>query len=76
MQYASVCLKCGCHTNNLMRAQAETFKFTAPDGTIATVVDNNPDEVTFYVASGPHEGYYTHNKNTGKNEIRALNWLL
>jgi hypothetical protein len=71
--YATVCMTCGCHTNSLMRMQAESneLKVTAPDGSAAQVVENNPDEVTFYVSSGPHEGYYTHNKNTGKNEIRA-----
>jgi hypothetical protein len=53
-----------------MRLQAESFKYTAPDGTKATVVENTPDEVTFYIPSGEFAGYYLYNKTTQKREIR------
>jgi hypothetical protein len=69
-QYATVCTICWCQTNQLMRLQAESFSYTAPDGTKATVVENTPDEVTFYVPSGEFAGYYLYNKTTKKREIR------
>jgi hypothetical protein len=56
-------------TNQLMRIQAEQYRFTAPDGTEAVVVENNPDAVTFYVGTGAHQGYYHHDKRTGQNQI-------
>lgn len=72
LQYASRCTVCNCQTSQLMRNQAESItgpKLTAPDGTAAIVVENNPKEVTFYVPSGDHQGYYHHDKLTGKNSI-------
>jgi hypothetical protein len=55
-----------------MRLQAEEkSQMTAPDGTAAIVVENTPDQVTFYIPSGEHQGYYHHDKRTGKNSIAA-----
>ena len=55
-----------------MRLQSEeAAQLTAPDGTAAIVVENTPDQVTFYIPTGPHQGYYHHDKNTGKNSIAA-----
>lgn len=54
-----------------MRMQAEQYKLTAPDGTEAIVVQNDTKQVTFYVPSGPHQGYYHHDKQTGNNSIAA-----
>ncbi len=56
-----------------MRVQSEQYSFTAPDGTEAIVVENTPEAVTFYVARGEHQGYYHHDKKTGKNSIAAVN---
>lgn len=67
--YASACEVCGAHTSELMRAQAESHSFTAPDGTKATVVENTPDTVTYYVPAGPHEGYYHYDKRTKAKRI-------
>lgn len=55
-----------------MRLQSEqaASELVAPDGSNAMVVENTPDEVTFFVERGEHRGYYTHNKHTGKKEIR------
>lgn len=73
-QYASACKTCGTHTSSLMRTQArEVANLNAPDGTPAEIVENNPDSVTFYVPTGPHQGYYYHDKRTGANEIKANN---
>lgn len=70
--YATQCEVCNCITNTLMRLQSEQAapSLVAPDGNAAQVVENTPDEVTFFVESGEHRGYYTHNKHTGKKEIR------
>lgn len=55
-----------------MRLQAEEqSKLTAPDGTAAIVVENTPDQVTFYIPTGEHQGYYHHDKHTGENRIAA-----
>jgi hypothetical protein len=55
-----------------MRLQAEEVtSLTAPDGTPAIITENTPKEVTFYIPSGPHQGYYHHDKQTGKNSIAA-----
>lgn len=55
-----------------MRLQAEEKKeLRAPDGTDAIVVSNTPDEVTFYIPTGEHQGYYHHDKHTGENRIAA-----
>jgi hypothetical protein len=54
-----------------MRLQSEQYSFKAPDGTDAIVVENDTKQVTFYVATGPHQGYYHHDKQTGKNSIAA-----
>jgi hypothetical protein len=70
--YATACTVCGQWTNTLMRLQAEEVtKLTAPDGTAAIVVENTPDVVTFYIPTGEHQGYYHHDKRTGKNSIAA-----
>lgn len=69
--YATICDVCHVHTSSLIRAQAEEHMFTAPDGTKAIVVENNPEAVTFYVPTGDHQGYYHHNKHTGENRIAA-----
>lgn len=69
--YSSLCTICNSLTSTFIRLQAEQHLFTAPDGTQATVVDNNPTTVTFYVASGQHKGYYHHDKLTGENRIVA-----
>jgi len=71
--YASACSICGAHTSTLMRMQSEAAGqgLRAPDGTEAIVVDNNTKEVTFYVSSGPHQGYYNYNKQTKKYSIAA-----
>jgi peptide methionine sulfoxide reductase MsrA len=54
-----------------MRNQAETYKFTAPDGNEAIVVENTPTNVTFYVAEGEHQGYYHYDKQTNKYSIAS-----
>lgn len=55
-----------------MRLQSEEVaKLTAPDGTAAIVVENTPDNVTFYIPTGEHQGYYHHDKHTGENRIAA-----
>jgi hypothetical protein len=55
-----------------MRLQSEEqSQMTAPDGTQAIVVENTPDNVTFYIPSGDHQGYYHHDKRTGENRIAA-----
>lgn len=55
-----------------MRLQSEGIdKLAAPDGTAAIVVENNPDQVTFYIPTGEHQGYYHHDKRTGENRIAA-----
>lgn len=71
--YATACSVCGTHTSSLMRAQAEAAapQLTTPDGTKAIVVENDTKSVTFYVPTGPHQGYYHHDKQTGKNSIAA-----
>lgn len=71
--YATACTFCGTHTSSLMRAQAEAAapNLTAPDGTKAIVVENDRKIVTFYIPSGPHQGYYKHDKRTGENTISA-----
>lgn len=70
--YATACTICGQWTNTLMRLQAEEKReLTAPDGTEVIVVSNTPDEVTFHIPSGEHQGYYHHDKRTGKNRIAA-----
>lgn len=70
--YATACAVCGTWSNTLMRLQSEGIdKLTAPDGTAAIVVENNPDQVTFYIPTGEHQGYYHHDKRTGENRIAA-----
>lgn len=69
--YVTACTTCGTWTNQLMRNQAETNTFMAPDGIEAIVVDNNPDSVTFYIPAGEHQGYYHHDKHSGENRIAA-----
>jgi hypothetical protein len=73
MMYATQCSICNSMTSSLMRAQAESnqVSMTAPDGTKAIVVENNTKSVTFYVPTGDHQGYYHHDKQTGKNSIAA-----
>lgn len=70
--YATACTVCGHWTNQLMRLQSEeATKLTAPDGTAAIVVENTPDNVTFYIPTGEYQGYYHHDKHTGENRIAA-----
>lgn len=69
--YSTQCIVCKSFTNTLMRAQAEHYKFNAPDGVEATVVENTPDSVTFFVPKGQYHGYYKHNKFTNRKEL----WL-
>jgi hypothetical protein len=67
--YATRCTICNCQTSSLERSHVETLRFAAPDGTEATVVENKPGRVVFYVPSGEHSGYYRYQKGTGKKEI-------
>lgn len=71
--YATQCSNCHTITSTLMRVQAESAGegLRAPDGTEAIVVENNPKSVTFYIPSGSHQGYYHHDKQTGKNSIAS-----
>lgn len=71
--YATQCDNCHAITSTLMRLQAQEAgqNLQAPDGTQAIVVENNTKEVVFYVPTGPHQGYYHHNKQTGENSIAA-----
>jgi hypothetical protein len=55
-----------------MRLQLPAEQLAVPDGTPAEIVENNPDSVTFYVASGEHAGYYHYDKQTQKRRIEAL----
>lgn len=69
--YATVCTKCGQWSSQLDRVKIESNSFTAPDGTAAIVVENDPDIVTFHIPSGEYQGYYRHDKLSGKNTITA-----
>jgi hypothetical protein len=70
--YATQCSICNVLTNQLMRNQAESItNLAAPDGTKAIVVENNPENVVFYIPRGEHQGYYYHDKRTGENRIVA-----
>ena len=73
-QYATACTVCWCQTNQVMRTQAASndCDVSAPDGGIAEVVENTPDEVTFFVGNGGYSGYYTYYKTTGKREVRVV----
>ena len=47
-----------------MRVQTESYNYTAPDGTTATVVANLPGQVTYYVPTGQYQGYYHYDKHS------------
>jgi hypothetical protein len=62
-------MACGAHTSQLIRMQAESQTFTAPDGTPAVTVENGPDKATFHIASGEYKGYYHYDKRTKAKRI-------
>jgi hypothetical protein len=64
--YADQCSVCYTQTSRLERTHTENLHYTAPDGVEATVVENTPITVTFYIPSGEHQGYYYYDKGTGK----------
>jgi ribosomal protein L33 len=70
--YASACTACHTYTSQLARNQAEAYTYEAPDGTMAQVVENNPDNVTFYIESGEYKGYYHYDKHTQNKWIDTV----
>lgn len=70
--YATRCLKCNTYTSQLERSHVENLSYSAPDGTAGQVVHNTPDRVTFYVAQGPHKGYYHYDKHTKQKTFAKI----
>jgi hypothetical protein len=68
-QYATRCTVCNSQTSQLERSHVENLAYTTPDGVAGRVVSNTPDQVTFYVDSGEHKGYYHYEKGSGKKQI-------
>lgn len=70
--YTTRCTVCNGQTSQLMRAQAESHTYTAPDGTKSVVVEHTPGKVVFYVPSGEYAGYYEYDKHRNIKEIKKL----
>lgn len=70
--YATLCTICNTHTSSLMRQQAESHVYRAPDGTDAIVVEHTPNKVVYYIPVGEYAGYYEYDLHTQKKSVRAL----
>lgn len=63
--YALTCGICKLQTAGTQRAETEANKFYTPDGSEATLVQNDSDKAVFSVDSGKEKGLYVYDKKSG-----------